>query len=68
MNKLVAKFIVGTYCLFHEDNGEVNIVAVVLLIAVAVVLAIFFKGQVTNLLKNLFNNINNNANNVMAPV
>ncbi len=49
-----------------REEGEVNIVATVLLIGVAVLLAIIFKGQVKNLLNMLFEQINNSATNAIT--
>ena len=49
-----------------REEGEVNIVATVLLIGVAVLLAIIFKGQVKNLLNMLFEQINNSAKNAIS--
>lgn len=49
-----------------REEGEVNIVATVLLIGVAVLLAIIFKGQVKNLLNMLFDQINNSATNAIT--
>lgn len=46
---------------FSKENGEVNIVAIVLLIGIAVLLAIVFRGYIENLLKMLFGQINNSA-------
>lgn len=47
---------------FSKENGEVNIVAIVVLIGVAVLLAIIFRGAIANLLNSLFGTIENNAN------
>lgn len=49
-----------------REEGEVNIVATVLLIGIAVLLAIIFKGQVKNLLNMLFEQINNSATNAIT--
>lgn len=46
---------------FTKESGEVNIVAIVVLIGIAVLLAIIFKGAITNLLNTLFGTIENNA-------
>lgn len=45
--------------LIKDEKGEVNIVATVILIGIAVVLAVFFRGQIVNLVKGMFNTINN---------
>ncbi|MBO5447951.1 MAG: flagellin-like protein [Ruminococcus sp.] len=48
-----------------KEEGEVNIVATVLLIGVAVLLAIIFRGHIENLLESLFGTIENNAANAI---
>lgn len=48
-----------------KEDGDVNIVSIVVLIGIALILAVTFKEKIRNLLNNLFNSINNNANNVM---
>lgn len=48
--------------LFTDEKGEVNIVAIVVLIGIAVLLALIFKEQIENLLKTLFGTITENAN------
>lgn len=49
------------YKFLHEENGEVNIVATVVLIGIAVILAVLFKNQVINLINSLFTKINTDA-------
>ena len=46
---------------FTKENGEVNIVAIVVLIGIAVLLAIIFKDAITSLLESLFGTIEENA-------
>lgn len=48
-------------CLFRDEKGEVNIVAIVVLIGIAVLLALVFKEQIENLLTTLFGTIIDNA-------
>ena len=48
-----------------DEEGEVNIVTIVVLIGVAVLLAIVFRGAIENLLKSLFGTIENNATNAI---
>ena len=43
--------------LLTNERGEVNVVAIVVLIAVAVVLAIFLKDRIAGLIEMLINNI-----------
>lgn len=52
----------------QEEDGDVNIVSIVVLIGIAVLLAVFFKNQIVNLLNNLFGVINNSANSAMKPI
>lgn len=47
--------------LFTDEKGEVNIVAIVVLIGIAVLLALVFKEQIQNLLESLFATITKNA-------
>ena len=44
-----------------EEVGAVDIVAIVVMIGIAVLLAVLFRTQITNLLNNLFDTINTNA-------
>lgn len=46
----------------HQERGAVDIVAIVILIAVAVVLALVFKDGITEVVKNMIENISNKAN------
>lgn len=47
--------------LFSDEKGEVNIVAIVVLIGIAVLLALVFKDNVTKLLESLFGTITDKA-------
>ena len=51
---------------FSKEDGEVNIVAIVVLIGIAVLLAIVFRGYIENLLNTLFGQINNTAKNAIT--
>ncbi len=44
-----------------NERGEVNVVAIVVLIAVAVVLALLLKDQIAGLIRNLIGQITNKA-------
>jgi hypothetical protein len=44
-----------------REDGEVNIVAIVVLIGIALVLAVLFRNQIKSLLDKLFTSINKNA-------
>lgn len=50
----------------HDETGEVNIVATVVLIGIAVGLALLFKGQIETLLKTLFGSITGRATNAVS--
>ncbi|MDD4492771.1 MAG: Flp1 family type IVb pilin [Eubacteriales bacterium] len=52
--------------LFSDEKGEVNIVAIVVLIGIAVLLALIFKDQIVALLNKLFGTISENANNAVG--
>lgn len=52
--------------LLKKEDGDVNIVSIVVLIGIAVLLAILFRGQITALLTSLFGTIQNNAQNAIA--
>lgn len=45
----------------HQERGAVDIVAIVILIAVAVVLALVFKDGITDIVENMMDNISNKA-------
>lgn len=47
--------------LFTDEKGEVNIVAIVILIGIAVILALIFKDQIKALLETLFGTITKKA-------
>lgn len=51
--------------LFSDERGDVNVVAIVVLIGVAVLLAILFKDQIGALLTSLLRTINGNAEGVV---
>ena len=47
--------------MFTDEKGEVNIVAIVVLIGIAVLLALVFKDQITRLITSLFGTITDKA-------
>lgn len=53
---------------FKKENGDVNIVSIVVLIGIAVILALVFRKAIGNVLNSMFNTINNNVNNAMQPM
>ncbi len=52
---------------FKKENGDVNIVSIVVLIGIAVILALVFRKAISNVLNSMFNTINQNVNNAMKP-
>lgn len=50
---------------FQEEDGDVNIVSIVVLIGIAVLLALIFRGAIENLIKGMFNTIEGNAGNAI---
>lgn len=68
VTKLYIKALAAKFALtqrLKNEKGEVNIVAIVILIGIAVLLAFFFKDKIKDLLNNLFNGINQTATNVI---
>ncbi len=43
---------------FEEEQGETNIIAIILLILVVVGLVVIFRTQITNLINSLFGKVN----------
>lgn len=52
--------------LFSDEKGEVNIVAIVVLIGIAVLLALIFKDEIERLLRELFKTIDKSAKSAIA--
>lgn len=52
--------------MISDEKGEVNIVAIVVLIGIAVLLALIFKEQIEKLLESLFKTIGENATNAVG--
>ena len=46
---------------FQKENGDVNVVAIVVLIGVAVVLALIFKDEISKLLRSLIKTFSGKA-------
>lgn len=61
INLLFLKLCVSTKSFIKEEKGAVDIVAIVVLIGIAVLLAVLFKTQVSNLLRSLFEQITGQA-------
>lgn len=50
---------------FKKEDGEVNIIAIIVLIGIAILLALIFKGRIAALINSLFDTIDQNANNAV---
>lgn len=51
------------YNLTHKENGDSNIIAIVLVLAVVIVLAVVFRKNIANLFNGIWTNIKDNLNN-----
>lgn len=64
--RLINKTLIGIQIWFNDfmakEDGDVNIVSIVVLIGIAVLLAIVFRKNIEKLLNSLFQSIFNNAN------
>lgn len=60
-NAMLVNLYTKTLHAIEDERGEVNIVTIVVLIGIAVLLALIFKGKITELLDSLFGEINNQA-------
>lgn len=49
---------------FVKENGEVNIIAMVILIVIAIGLAVLFRNQISTLVHNLFEQIRGKTDNI----
>ncbi len=64
--------VLGTYAkmklreFFTDEEGDVNIVSIVVLIGIAVLLALVFQEQITGLLNSLFDVIKGNATSAVS--
>ncbi|MDD5934649.1 MAG: Flp1 family type IVb pilin [Clostridiales bacterium] len=50
----------------HEERGEVNMIAIIMIIAVVIVLAVVFKDQLKKLIEELFGKIQGKADSAMS--
>lgn len=53
---------------FTDETGDVNVVAIVVLIGIAVVLAVVFKDRIAKLLGDLFDTIDKGAKGAVKPI
>lgn len=49
--------------LFSDQRGEINMIAIVLILIVVIILAIIFKDSMQGLLKSIFTRLENDINN-----
>ena len=49
---------------FRKENGDVNIVSIVVLIAIALILAVFFRKNIEAIVTKLFKGINEHVDDV----
>ena len=63
---LMAQLKLKEFC--TKEDGDVNIVSIVVLIGIAVVLAMFFKDEIADLLKSMFGAIETNVDSVFEEV
>lgn len=67
-SKIMATLITAQYKVeefFKKEDGEVNIIAIVVLIGIAILLALIFKDRISSLLNSLFDTIDENAQNAV---
>ena len=53
---------------FRKENGDVNVLSMVILVAIAVMAAVLFKDKIGKLIKGLFDNIDKNAPDLNDPL
>ena len=51
---------------FTKENGDVNVVSIVVLIGIALVLAVFFRNEIEKIIKKLFQGITGNVDKATA--
>lgn len=56
----------GVQEFLNDEQGDVNIVSIVVLMGIAVLLAILFRGQIESLLTSLFSTISGNAESAVS--
>lgn len=49
----------------RKEDGEVNIVAIIVLIGIAILLALIFKDRIAQLINSMFDTIDSNAQNAV---
>lgn len=61
LDKMYLRARVAMHCFLTDEEGAVDIVAIVVLIGIAVLLALIFQKELETLIKNLFATIGGNA-------
>ena len=64
INKSLLKINKAASGFVSNQTGEVNLVAILLIILVTIGLVIIFRTQITNLINNIFTKINQNINGI----
>lgn len=63
-NKTVLRARNAVHRLITDENGEANLVSILLIIVVTVALVAIFKTQITNLINGIFAKINNEVSKI----
>ena len=63
-----AKFLIAKQAFLEEERGAVDIVAIVVMIGIAVLLAVFFRTQIEGVMEILFGKIQTQAGNAIDGV
>ncbi len=50
------------YDLTHKENGDTNIIAIILVLAIVIVLAVIFRKNIAKLFNSIWESISNNLN------
>lgn len=65
LTNLVIRFRLMVESFLKKEDGEVNIIAIVVLIGIAILLALIFKDRISDLINSLFDTIDQNAQNAV---
>lgn len=66
INNIYFKTKMTLHKFFKDEQGDVNVVSIVVLIGVAVLLAIIFKDAITTLIESMLGTITENAQNAVG--
>lgn len=67
--KLISLYVAAqckAYDFLHKEDGDVNIVSIVVIIGIVILLAVVFKDAIGELLKSMFETIESGANSVIT--